>query len=78
MHLHFPSDLCDLVRKVGPGCYLYSTYVARAYRQHPLDPADWPLVCVTFRRGFYSDISLPLGMCWAVSHCQDIRNMISR
>ena len=62
MHLYMAEDLCGLIRKAGRGCSLYSIDVARAYRQLPLDPADWPLVCFSFDGSFVVDISLPFGL----------------
>ena len=78
MHLPSPGDLCELINKAGPGCYLYSTDIARVYRQLPFDPADWPLVCFAFQGAFYSDISLPFGLHCTMSHFQDVTNMIVR
>ena len=48
MHLPSAQHFCDLIRTAGKGYYLYSADVAWAYRQLPLDPGDWPLVCFTF------------------------------
>ena len=78
MHLPSASDLCDLIRKAGRGCFLYTTDVARTYRQLPLDPRDWPLVCFMFEGRFFADISFPFGLRWAVSHCQDITSLVAR
>ena len=64
MKMHLPSaqDFCDLIRTAGKGCYLYSVDVAQVYRQLPLDPGDWPLVCFNFQGASYTDISLPFGL----------------
>ena len=78
MHLPSAQDFCDLIHTTGKGCYLYSADVARAYRQLPLDPGDWPLVCFTFKRTYYTDISLHFGLRWAVAHCQDVTSLITR
>ena len=78
MHLPSADDLCNLIRRVGKGCYLYATDVAHAYRQLPLDPRDWPLVCFTFDGRFYADISLPFGLRWAAAHCQDVTSLVAR
>ena len=45
MRLPSPLDLASLIREEGRGAWLFSCDVSRAYRQFPLDPADWPLVC---------------------------------
>ena len=51
--------------------------VARAYRQLPLDPGDWPLICFQFEGRYYIDISLSVGLTWVASHCQEVTNMVS-
>ena len=63
MHLPSLQDLCDLICKASKGPFLYSADVARAYIQLPMDPDDWPLVCFRFQGAYYSDISLPFGLC---------------
>ena len=40
LYLQCVDDLINLVIKHGPGCYLYSRDMARAYRQLRCDPAD--------------------------------------
>ena len=47
MHLHSPSDFVEHIRRAGKWAWLYSTDIARAYRQLPLGPLDWPLICFT-------------------------------
>ena len=79
MHLPSAQDLCDLIRKVGKGSFLYSADVAQAYRQLPLDPGDWSLVYFRFSSAlqYYTDISLPFGVCWVAAHCQDVTSIIT-
>ena len=48
MHLPSAADMYDVIWQAGRGCFLYATDVARAYRQLPLDPGDWPLICFQF------------------------------
>ena len=78
MHLPSPRDLCDLIRRVEKGSFLCSADVARAYRQLPLDPGDWPLVCFRFQGSYYTDISLPFTLRCAAAHCQDVTSTITR
>ena len=52
--------------------------IARAYRQLPLDPADWPLVCRKTQGRYCIDISLLFGLCWATACCQGITRLIIR
>ena len=78
--IHLPSahNLSCLIHHAGKGAYLYSKDVAHAYRQLPLNPADWPLVCFQFEGRFFNDVSLPFGLRWATSHCQDFTSLITR
>ena len=78
MYLPTAQDFCDLIRTAGKGCYLYSADVARAYRQLPLDPMDWPLVCFNVNGVYYTNISLPFGLRWAAAHCQDVTSLVTR
>ena len=78
MHLPSAADFCDLIRQAGRGCCLYAIDVPRAYHQLPLDLADWPLICFCFEGRLYIDVSLPFGLRWAASHCQDVTNIVSR
>ena len=52
--------------------------MARAYRQFPLDPGDWLLVCFNFEGAYYTDISLPFGLCWDSAHCQYVTSLITK
>ena len=78
MHLPSTEDLCSPTRKAGKGCSLYSMDVAGAYRQLFLDPINWSLVYFKFDSFFYVDISLPFGLTWAASHCQDVMSLVTR
>ena len=57
---------------------MYSADVVRAYRQLPLDPGDWPLVCFNVNGADYTNISFLFSLCWAAAHCQDIISLITR
>ena len=46
MALPMAPELISLIKMTGKGCYLYSCDISRAYRKLPLDPCDWPLVCL--------------------------------
>ena len=43
-----------------------------------MDLADWPLVCFLFEGRYYINISLPFGLRWVASHCQDVISLVSR
>ena len=77
MRLPSVKDLADNIHRAGRGSWLYSCDVARAYWQLPLDPADWPLICLVEGGRFYIDVSLPFGMRWVAALSQDATSMIS-
>ena len=37
-----------------------------------LDPADWPLMCITAGDRYYMDVSLPFSLRWAATCFQDV------
>ena len=78
MALPTVTDFITLIKDAGRGCYLYSCDFTRAYRQLPLDPADWPLVCLQVQGRYFVDISLPFGLRWAAACCQDTTSFITR
>ena len=51
--------------------------IAWAYQQLPLDHVDWPLVCLKVGQQFFTDISLPFRLGWAVASCQDVTSLIT-
>ena len=57
---------------------MFSTDVDLAYRHLPIDPRDLPLVCFTFEGSFYVELSLPFGIMWSTSHCQDVTSLVAR
>ena len=44
----------------------------------PMDPCNWPLVCQKAQCRHFVDISLPFGLRWAVSCCQDMMSFVVR
>ena len=77
LRLPSPQDLCELIRQAGPGCFLFSADVARAYRQLPLDPSDWCLTCLHTDSRIYVDVSLPFGPRWAAACCQRVTSLVT-
>ena len=51
---------------------------AWVYRQLPLDPGYWSLVCFSFQKAYYIDISLRFGLRCVAAHCQDVTTLITR
>ena len=76
LYLPCVDDLINLVIKHGPGCYLYSRDMARAYRQLRCDPADWPLLGILWDNEYYFDISVPFGIRIGAMCCQRTTNGI--
>ena len=77
--LKLPSamDLAALIVKAGRGAHIYGVDIARAYRQLPLDPCDWPLVGLKTQEGFFTDLSLPFGLRWAAMACQRTMDVVA-
>ena len=78
MHLPTLHNLACLIWQAGRCTFLYSTDISQAYRQLSLDPSDWLLVCFTVEGRTLTNISLPLSLRWAASHCQDITGLVAR
>ena len=72
------ADMVNHILQVGKGCYLYCCDFTCAYRQLPLDPCDWPLVCHKAQWHFFIVISLPFSLCWVAACCQDVTNLVVR
>ena len=70
------QDMIDLIKDAGQGCCMFCCNITQSYRQLPLDPADWPLVCLKAGDSYYADVRLPFGLCWAMACCQDITSLI--
>ena len=77
--LQLPSadNLIEMIKKNGQGCWLWSHDISRAFRQLPLDPLDWPLLCIKHEGNYYSDISLAFGARWASASCQRMSNSLT-
>ena len=76
--LTLPSvdDFVNLIVKHGPGCYLYSRDMARAYRQLRSDPLDWPLTGLIWDSKYYFDMSVPFGIRHGAACCQRTTNAV--
>ena len=77
--LSFPSidSLIEIIWKKGPSAYLFKRDLSRAYRQLPVDPADYPFLGYSWRNDFYFDIVLPFGLRSAAMMCQRTTNAIN-
>jgi len=77
--LSYPSvdSICSLICACGPGCLIYKRDLSPAYRQFPIDPFDYPLLCYQWRQQLYFDVMLPMGLRTAAMACQRITNAVS-
>ena len=78
MYLPLVQDLIQMIKKEGGDCYLHFCDVARAYWHLPLNPADWPHVCIKAGGRYYTDARLLLSLRWAVAYCHDVISLIVR
>ena len=65
------------VRDMGPGAYLATIDVSRAYKNFVSDPLDWPLLCFQWAGGHYCDLSMPFGSRASSFHMQSVANCIT-
>ena len=60
----FPKveDFKRFVLESGPGCYMYKRDLSRYYLQLPVDPTQYPLLCVIWRKALFFFLSLMFGL----------------
>ena len=46
---------------MGPGTFLSSIDISRAYKNFVSDPLDWPLLCFAWENEYFCDLSMPFG-----------------
>ena len=63
---------------IGPGTYLSTLDVSRAYKNFKSDPLDWPLLVIKWSDKYYCDISMPFGARTGSCHMQRVANYIVR
>ena len=64
------DKLVEIILLKGRGALLFKRDLKRAYRQIPVDPADWGFLAYRFRAHIYFDMVLPNGLRSAVLCCQ--------
>jgi hypothetical protein len=77
LQLPHVDDFVKRIVQQGRGSLMYSTDVARAFRQIPEDPACYPLTCCKTSQGYFIDLSLPFGLRWAAACCQRVTDVVS-
>lgn len=70
------DDAIGRIRDIGPGAYMCSVDIARAYKNFKSDPLDWPLLCLQWQNCYYCDISMPFGSRASSYHMQTIANAL--
>ena len=70
--LHFPTtdDIIEMIQRNGPGCLIYKRDLRRAYRQFPVDPADYKYLGYCWKDKFYFDTRLAMGQRTSALACQ--------
>ena len=77
LQLPCADNLIEMILKAGPNSWMWSSDISRAFRQLPLDPLDWPLLCVKHDGNYYSDVSLAFGARWASACCQRMSDSLT-
>ncbi len=77
LKLPSPLSLRDAIRESGQGCWLWSTDMARAYRQLCSDPIDYPLLGIFWRSKWFIDLSIPFGLRHGAKCCQQVTGAIT-
>ena len=76
--LRYPTvdNLCKRAKKLGKGCKGYKKYMARAFRQIPIDPMDWSLLGIYWQGALFLVKATVMGCRTAPYICQHITNVI--
>ena len=69
-------NLAELIAKEGKGCFMYKLDLARAYRQLPIDPLDWPLLGISWKDEMYIDLCVPFGLRHGAMFCERVTTAI--
>ena len=62
--------LAEFIRYKGAGCHIFKLDLRRAYRQIPVDPADYHLLGFSVDEQFYFHLVMPFGLRSATMCCQ--------
>ena len=66
------------ISSIGPGTYVSTLDVSRAYKNFKSDPLDWPLLVIKWSDKYYCDISMPFCARASSCHMQRVANYIVR
>lgn len=79
INLVLPSvdDFAALIMAKGPGSLMYKRDLSRAYRQIPVDPQDYNLLCIQWDGNVFFDTVLPFGLRSAAMMCQRVTSGVA-
>lgn len=55
------DDVVEHLHAMGPGSYMATTDLSRAYKNFYSCPLDWPLLGFSWNSSYYCDITMPFG-----------------
>ena len=70
LRLPTPLALAEHIARRGENCLLFKVDLARAYRQLPSDPWDWPLLGLSWNNDLFFDNAIPFGVRHGAMACQ--------
>ena len=75
---HYASveEVCAMVLEIGQGAVIYKRDLRQAYRQFPVDPADYYLLGYFWKEQYYFDTVLAMGQRNAGAGCSRITNAL--
>ena len=75
---HYASveEICQMVMRIGPGAMIYKRDLRQAYRQFPVDPADYYLLGYFWNDVYYFDTVLAMGQRNAGVGCSRATNAV--
>ena len=78
IELHYASveDVCRMVVDIGVGAVIYKRDLRQAYRQFPVDPADYRLLGYYWNNEYYFDTVLAMGQRNAGAGCSRITRAV--
>lgn len=71
------DDVVKILGEMGPGAYMCTMDVSRAYKNFSSCPLDWPLLAFRWDEKYYCDVTMPFGARSSSCHMQRIANAIS-
>jgi hypothetical protein len=70
------DDFAQILAFQGPGSFMWTLDLRRAYRQIRIDPLDWPLICFSWEGNFYVNISVAFGVRHGASFAQRLSQAV--